>query len=44
VLVYDARKVESSLQNEANLIKQKCMTQETATHNIKKQWIGKFGA
>jgi len=29
---------------EANLIKQKYMTQESATHNIKNQWFGKFRA
>jgi hypothetical protein len=33
---YDAGKVECSRQKEDNLIKQKCMTQETATQNIKK--------
>jgi len=44
VLVYDARKAECSQHKEGNLVKQKYMTQETARHNIKKQWIGKFRA
>ena len=34
---YDAGKAKYSLQNEANLIKQKYMTQETAAQNSKKQ-------
>jgi hypothetical protein len=34
---YDARKSKYSLQKEANLIKQKCMTQETAAQDIKNQ-------
>jgi len=34
---YDARKTKYSLQKDANLIKQKYMTQETATQNIKNQ-------
>jgi len=34
---YYARKAEYSLQKEANLIKQKYMTQETVAQNIKKQ-------
>ena len=34
---YDARKTKYSLQKEANLIKQRCMIQETAATNIKDQ-------
>lgn len=40
VPICDAGKVECSLQKEANLIKPKYMSQETATQNIKKQRIG----
>jgi hypothetical protein len=34
---YDARKTKYSLQKEANLIKQRCMIQETGATNIKDQ-------
>jgi len=34
---YDARKTKYRLQKDANLIKQKYMTQETATQNIMNQ-------
>jgi hypothetical protein len=34
---YDARKTKYSVQKEANLVKQKCMTQETAARIIKNQ-------
>jgi len=34
---FDARKIKYCLQTEADLIKQKCMIQETADTNIKDQ-------
>jgi len=37
VLECGARKTKYSVQKEANLVKQKCMTQETAAQNIKNQ-------